>query len=316
MSPPILSAGLRCRDVRRTLARRRRSRRFGRRLLWLAPLAVLLLGGALGGARWLLTADRFAVQRIETGPYRFTDPAALDACLRRAHGGNIWTAASARRLDAELASLAWVRRARVSRELPGTLRVELEEWRPLLRVQPDSNVAAEAGVLVMRGDGRLEAFPAHLPPPQLPVLAGARFVQGPAGDWQVAPGLADSVLALILAVGETGLEGVVPVDFVLADATGLSLVLQGAQGRLLVGGEDYAGRLRRFLAVGSRVAAGSTIDLRFGRRVFVDGRPAVEDETEASEGAAAGARRGRPATDTARAAPARGSDRSGRPARA
>jgi hypothetical protein len=254
------------------LASTRRGRRPRRRLFWLLSLVFVAAAGLPGGARWLLTAERFAVVRIETGPYRFSDPAQLEAQLGAALGSNIWTGAGARRLLAELPALPWVRLARVARELPGTLRVELEEWRPLLEVAPDSSVGAGPGEFVLLADGRVEQFPGHLPRPDLPLLVGARLQARPDGGWRLAPDQADSVLALAAAVAETGIEGCAPVDFILTGDEGLSLVLQGGRARLLVGGEDYAGRLRRFLALRNRLPDGAVVDLRFERRLFVDDR--------------------------------------------
>ncbi len=268
------------------LASARRARRPRRRLLWLLPLGVVVVAGLCGGARWLLTAERFAVVRIETGPYRFSDPAPLEARLAAAIGSNIWTGAGSRRLAADLPGLPWVRRARVSRELPGTLRVELEEWRPLLEVAPDSSVGAGPGEFVLLADGRVEPFPGHLPRPDLPLLVGARLHARPDGGWRLAPDQADSVLALAAAVAETGIEGCAPVDFILAGEDGLSLVLQGGRARLLVGGEEYAGRLRRFLALRNRLPDGAVVDLRFERRLFVDG-PRDDEPAPAGDGAEA-----------------------------
>jgi hypothetical protein len=278
------------------LASARRGRRPRRRLLWLLALGLVVAAGLLGGARWLLTAGQFSVVRIETGPYRFSDPAQLEARLGAALGSNIWIGAGSRRLMAELPALPWVRRVRVARELPGTLRVELEEWRPLLAVAPDSGVGAGPGEFVLLADGRVEPFPGHLPRPDLPLLVGARLQARPDGGWRLAPAQADSVLALAAAVTETGIEGCAPVDFILAGDDGLSLVLQRGRARLLVGGEQYADRLRRFLALRNRLPDGAVVDLRFERRLFVDDQN-TPDPAPAGDGAgkpeAAAVRRGR-----------------------
>ena len=284
MSFNPLSPGERGPAAGGALAAARRGRRPRRRLFWLLPLGLALVAGALGGTRWLLTAERFSVARIETGPYRFSDPAQLEAQLAAALGSNIWTGAGARRLATWLPGLPWVRRARVARELPGTLRVEIEEWRPLLAVAPDSSVGAGPGEFVLLADGRVEQFPAHLPRPDLPLLVGARVQARPDGGWRLAPDQADSVLSLASAVAETGIEGCAPVDFILAGSDGLSLVLQGGRARLLVGGEEYAGRLRRFLALRNRLPDGAVVDLRFERRLFVDGQGDA-DPAPAGEGA-------------------------------
>ncbi len=49
----------------------------------------------------------------------------------------------------------------------------------------------------------------------------------------------------------------------------------------------YAGRLRRYLAVRSEIAAGAVVDLRFQRRVFVEAAPPPEPESLPEGGEAA-----------------------------
>jgi hypothetical protein len=259
-------------------------------LLWIVPVLLIAGAGALLGARWALTADRFAVRRVETGPYRFSEPGELERRLSAALGCNIWTREGERRLRAELAALPWVRRVEIERELPGTLSVRLEEWRPLFAVQPDSQSTARLGArpttLVLCGDGRVVPFPAHLPAPDLPLLTGAALAPGDAGpnpaQWRLAGRVAAEVLALGDAVAETGLEAVAPIDFVVSGRDGLTVILQDARGRLRLGEDGYAGSLRRYLAVRGELAAGATVDLRFGRRVFVGvGEPADDAPADA-----------------------------------
>ena len=291
MSRPVLDLGERCLPAGRALARRRRDRRRHRRRLWLAPLALMLLAGCGAGSRWLLTADRFAVARVETGPYRFTEPAVLEARLGTALGASIWTRDVETRLGQALGDLPWLSRFRLQRRLPATVRVELEEWRPLLLVQPDSLTDAGGRALVLVADGRVLPFPAHLPPPDLPLLVGVPLAAaaGPGHEpaWRVPPVQVPSLLALEAAVAETGLEALAPIDFVLAESDGLTLVLQRGQARLRLGQEDYAGRLRRYLAVRSEIAAGAVVDLRFQRRVFVEAAPPPEPESLPEGGEAA-----------------------------
>jgi hypothetical protein len=52
-------------------------------------------------------------------------------------------------------------------------------------------------------------------------------------------------------------------------ADGFAIDLQGERGRLLVGAEDFRGRLGRFLLTESKVPNGSLIDLRFHNRVGI-----------------------------------------------
>ncbi len=310
MSEPLLCVGERRLPAGRPLAAHRRERRRWRRWLWIVPAVALACAAVVLGARWALTADRFAVSRVETGPYRFSEPRDLERRLATALGCNIWTREGERRLREQLAASPWVRQVDVARELPGTLRVRIDEWRPLVAVQPDSQTAARGaarGALVLCGDGRVVPFPAHLPQPDLPLLVGAGLEPaGASGNgaaaWRLAGGLAERVLALHDAVAETGLEAVAPIDFVVAGADGLTLVLQDGRGRLRLGDGGFVAGLRRYLAVRGELAAGATVDLRFGRRVFVGAAGPADDG--ATEGAAGSPAVGRGATGAGGAAAA------------
>ena len=240
------------------MARRRRRSGSARRR-WIVGASALLLAAALGlGIRWLLTTPRFEVTRIESSRYRFTRKAELDACLRGwlDRRLNIWTFDAAA-LCAEVEALTWVRRAEVERHLPATLRVNVWEWRPLLRLAHATDGPGDA--LVESGE-RLP-LPAHLPAPDLPLLMDAEG----AGAFDAEP-----VLALLEAVRETRLEAEAEVDFIVRDARGLSVVLAGSGRRLVVGREDFERRLQRYLGVTERLPEAAEIDLRFERQVYID----------------------------------------------
>jgi len=78
------------------------------------------------------------------------------------------------------------------------------------------------------------------------------------------------LLDLLAAMRETGLERVCEVDFILRERRGLAVVLAGDKGRLVVGGEDFAIRLQRYLDVAERVPSGAEVDLRFERQVYIE----------------------------------------------
>jgi hypothetical protein len=298
MKGPSLCLGERRAPAGRPLAARRRERRRWRRWLWLAPLIAVAAGGLLWGVRWALTADRFAVARVESGPYRFSAPGDLERRLAAGLGCNIWTRAGERRLREALLASPWVRRVDVQRELPGTLRVAIEEWRPLMLVQPDSAAAAVGarGTLALCADGRVVPLPAQLPAPDLPLLVGAELTPAAnggeqAGWWRLEEGLAGRVIALAAAFAETDLEAVSSVDFVTVGRDGLTVILQDGRARLRLGEGGYASSLRRYLAVRGELADGATVDLRFARRVFV-GAAAPHDSSGVQGGALTGAKAG------------------------
>ncbi len=265
---PRTSIGEMARRQRPT-AVRRRARRRARRLRLLGAAALVLALAAWPAARWLLTSPVFAVDRVEAGPYRFTDPATLEPLLDAALGCSLWSGAPGR-LAARLEALPWVREARVVRRIPSRLRVELREWRPLLAVAPPAGAGGDGPErLLLLEDGSLAPPPADLPSPALPVLVGAAPERG-ADGWSLG-GTGAAVLDLMAAVAETGLEASAPVDYVVASERGLSLVLQDGGRRLIVGRQDFAARLRLYLATRDQLAEGETVDLRFRGRVTVRG---------------------------------------------
>jgi cell division septal protein FtsQ len=244
--------------------RRRAPRGPGRWLLrGSLGLTVLIVLGAV--AAWLGTGATFAVRRVETGVYRFTDGKVLEDRLAALLGRNIW------RLDGDeiatlLADLPWVRDVAVTRRLPAELHLDLAEWRPLLDVA-GTDGGATPQVLV--GDGRVLPFPTDLVPPALPVLTGVTTLTDADGGRRLEPAVGAQVLELLAALQTTGLEAACPVDFVVARSGGFAIVLQGGAATLLLGREDFRERLERYLVAREHLAAGLEVDLRFRDRVTV-----------------------------------------------
>lgn len=244
--------------------RRRTERRRGRQLLRAAPVVVVVLVLA-AGAWWLTTGEIFALSRVETGAYRFTDEAALQERLATLLGRNIWRLGRDE-IAAALGDLPWVRDVGVTRRLPADIRLEIREWHPLVSL-PDAGEGPGPGVLV--GDGRVLCFPGELEAPALPVLVGVAAVQDSAGVRRLDPDACGDVLALLAAIDASGLEAICPVDFVVARRQGYAIVLQGDQGTLLVGREGFRDRLERYLDARDHLAEGLEVDLRFRDRITV-----------------------------------------------
>jgi hypothetical protein len=227
---------------------------------------MLALVAALAGAGWwLLAGDLFALSRVETGGYRFTDKAALESCLARLLGHNAWTLREADVAEA-LAPLPWVRGVTLHRQLPDRLHLEIHEWRPLV-ILASANPAATPLVLV--ADGRVLEFPADLVPPALPVLTGVAAAADSSGTRRLPQAEEQRLLSLLAAVESSGLEAHAPVDFVVAREQGYAIVLAGGAGTLLVGREMFADRLERYLTARDHLAPGLEVDLRFRDRVTV-----------------------------------------------
>lgn len=281
---PALRPGLR-RDavfaVRRTTPARRR---FPWRRWLFSTLAVAFLAG--GG--WALTqSGLFAVARIETGAYRFTDEHQLKVALSPLLGRNLWTVAQPD-LAAAATRLPWVREVYMERRWPRVIGVELIEWRPLL-VVAEPGAPPEAPTLVLVDDGRVLPFPPGMAAPALAVLTGVVVERSAGGPARLPQELAPSVLELVAALESTGLDAVTPVDFVVARADGFGIVLskdadQLSYGTLLVGREEFADRLSRYLTARDHIERNLEIDLRFKDRLTVRPRPVQEGE-EGEEGA-------------------------------
>lgn len=218
-----------------------------------ASLLVLAVGGVFG-VRWARTADVFAVDRIETWRYRYTQKAVIDSLLGARLGHNIWTC-DVDSLSADITDLPWIREAPVMRRPPGTLTVALVEWEPRLRFRDRDGTR-----LLLLEDGRLVDQPDHVSEPDVPLYVGPGIPQ------REIRGL---YLDLLDAVAETGLDELYGVEAVDEIRSGLVVVLADGAGRLDVGRESFAARLKRYLAVAGDLARGATVDLRFNGQVYV-----------------------------------------------
>ncbi len=124
------------------------------------------------------------------------------------------------------------------------------------------------------GDGRVLPYPDRLPGPGLPVLVGVRAPRDSTGTRRLDATQLPRVMELLAAVESTGLEAADPVDFVVARTEGFAIVLQNGRGTLMVGREDFANRLQRYMfGRDNRRNRVSTYDLRFRDMITVR-RPA------------------------------------------
>jgi hypothetical protein len=263
MSGPSLIIGEPTGAGRRPMARRPR-RRAPRRVIILRSSVVGAMVVLLGvAACWLLTSSTFAVARVESGPYRYTDERDLQAAFARCLGRNIWTL-STEDVRRQLALLPWVRDLTVRRRLPSSIVVEFQEWRPILALPA---AAAGGPPRLLLANGRVLDQPVYLDSPGLPLLVDASLIEDPAGGWRLLDPEASCVLSLTEALATTGLEAVAPVDFVLCRPEGFQVVLQSKQGSLQVGREDFRERLERYLLTRAKVPAGVQVELRFRDRV-------------------------------------------------
>ncbi len=257
-------------DSRRSLATRRRSRRIGWRHL-VKPVTIVLasaVGIAILG-HWLLTASLFAIDRVETGRYRYTDPVPLEKCLSSVLGRNIW-AYRAKDMKSALQVLPWVREVRVRKILPASLRIDLLEWQPVLTVSPrGAPPQAAASEYVLLANGCVVAFPGDMTPPALPVLAEVKLEPAGPGQWRLQGIGTESVLDLATAIAVTGLEATSAVDFILPQEDGFAVVLRENQRKLQVGREEFTARLLNYIVAKERLQTTADLDLRYrGQIIF------------------------------------------------
>jgi cell division septal protein FtsQ len=155
------------RPPRRTRARRLRRTRFARAIAATRLLGAVAVGVLLLWAAWLevMSLEQLAVAQVTVRGSRFLSEGEVRELLGPAVGENIL------RLDigalkARLRRSPWVRDAAVSRTLPDTLRVDIQEREPLALAELDRLYLMDAeGVLVDLYGPRTAAF-------DLPIVRG------------------------------------------------------------------------------------------------------------------------------------------------
>jgi cell division septal protein FtsQ len=177
----------------------------------------------------------------------------------------------------------------VRRELPDRLAVQIEEWQPLVRVALPVAEDGRLRTLLLVSDGRLLPAPDHLPTPELPWVVGVEpAAAGAPAPWSLPGGVARRLVELTSAVAATGLEATAPIDFVVAEQGELSILLQGSGRKLLLGGDDFETRIRRYLVVHQELAAAAVVDLRYANQVLTrqpEAPPLPEDDAGEPGGA-------------------------------
>lgn len=228
----------------------------------LAGVGVLAaaVAGVLAAPRVLPALPGFEVRRVEVLGTHLLDPREVVRSAGIAQGQSVWDDPAV--WEAALSRHAAIQSARVSRRLPGTLRVEVQEKRPV------AYVAEEALIPVTAAAERLPVDPAAAPA-DLPIVRTAAGVDS----------LPRLVLAEIERLGRMDGELMAEVSEVRprGDA-GDVLLLRHARADILIPAGAPAERLVELRAVLSeidgRVGPGETagvaeVDLRFAEQVVV-----------------------------------------------
>jgi cell division protein FtsQ len=247
---------------------RRRPRRSGAaraaRVAGLVLLGMLTLAGATAGVRWLLTAPRFAVARIDVEGASRVSADRVRSAAAIPPGTNLW------RLDpatvaARVAALPEIRRAEIIRRFPNQIVILVEERRPFTLVH--------AGRLHwLDEEGRMLDEVPQAVVPSVPVVSGLSDAE--LGSMRVDPSpRAREAVALIrtlLRSGSALSAAISEIDVSRTDGPVLYTV-EGVEVRL--GTEEWEERLARLERILRQVGRDGdpvrAIDLRFRDQVVL-----------------------------------------------
>jgi len=254
--------------------RRRRMFRLARRSgAWLCVgLLVVALGGALAsGGRWLLTAPRFAVERVEVAGQSHLSVNEVVAASGLAPGQNLFRL-DARRAVADVEALPMVRRAELVRAFPNRVTLLVEERQPFVLVHAGGLHRPAGGFYWMDEQG------VPLGPETRAVALDAPLVSAAGPDDIAAAGRTPServaggvaLIRTLMRAQSSLLREISEVD--VSRPEGLVLyMLDGVEVRL--GREDWDDRLGRLDGVLAQLRASgqraTSIDLRFRDQVVL-----------------------------------------------
>lgn len=252
------------------LRRRRRPRRMLRLVrrggTWLCVgLLVIALGGAVSaGGRWLLTAPRFAVARVEVAGQSQLSADQVVAASGLSPGQNLF-GLDARRAVAGVEALPMVRRAELVRAFPNRVTLLVEERQPFVLVHAGGLHWVDEQGVSLGPETRAVALGA-------PLVSAARSDDVAAASRtpsdRVAAGVA--LVRTLMRAQSPLLREISEVD--VSRPEGLVLyMLDGVEVRL--GREDWDDRLGRLSGVLAQLRASgqraTSIDLRFRDQVVL-----------------------------------------------
>jgi cell division protein FtsQ len=204
----------------------------------------LVAGSLVAGRlmhRWATSTPRFGAKNIEVLGATRTEREAILSAGGITEGGNVF-ALDLRKAERGIAALPWVARARVSRRLPDTVRIEVEEREAVAIVSAGAQYlcAADGTIFKRVGEGD---------PVDLPVVTGiprALFATHP----DEAREHVRDALALLSDLSGSSLGGRVRVDEVHHERTGdLSMTLAGHGTYVWLGRGPYRAKMARLSAI-------------------------------------------------------------------
>jgi cell division protein FtsQ len=230
-----------------TAARRERREHLKRRAKSIAntvSMGLLLVGSLVGGRlmhRWATHTPRFGARDIVVEGNARTS---RDELLQAAHiteGVNVLSI-DVKKSEQWMQLLPWVSRAHVTRRLPGSVRIEVQE-------RTASALVSVGGMYLCASDGTLFKRLGPTDPTDLPVITGLSREQ-----FQRDPDLAREnvrdALALLTDLVGSSLSGRVRVEEIHRDATGdLSMTLAGEHTYVWLGQGPYRAKMSRLSAI-------------------------------------------------------------------
>jgi cell division protein FtsQ len=264
------------RPKRRTRVRPRRRGLAARGTVLLQAAAVGLLAVAFAWTAWqrVFASEKLRVGRLEVRGSHFLSEGEVRELLGPAVGENI-LGLDIEDLKARLRASPWVAEATVTRTLPDTVRVEIEERVPLALAELER-------LYLMDGDGGLiDLYGPRTGAFDLPIVRGLVGVEEASRRDR-----ARRAGVLLADLAELGSE--VSEVFVLPSGD-LRVVLHGAGEVLLFADPPYRERLVTFLALrrelASRVPDAEHFDLRYRGRIFAKRPPAPATAAATEPGA-------------------------------
>ncbi len=248
MGRPIPAAELSAEDPEAlALAKAARRERLKQQLssaLSTLSMAALVVGSLVAGRvthRWATTTPRFGAKDIEVQGAQRTPRDAVLVAGSIAEGRNVLSL-DLRKVERGIETLPWVSRARVSRRLPGTVRVEIEE-------REAAAVVSAGGLYLCASDGTLFKRLGEQDPTDLPVLTGI-----PRELFATDPDLAREhirdALALLSDLSGSSLGGRLRVDEVHHEPTGdLSMTIAGRGTYVWLGRGPYRAKMARLSSI-------------------------------------------------------------------
>ena len=222
--------------------------------VWLNRALVVLAAAVVlaGGTRAWTALESIPVRRITvTGELAHTQAEAVQALVQSSLTGGFLDA-DLQKMRRELRGLPWIHEVTVRRRWPGALEIHVVEQLAIARWGEDGFLNHEGGIFQSRNSREDDSLP---------------LLEGPPGSAAVLMG---KYLRLI--------EMLAPLDLRVAqlamDERGQVAAVLGGGMRLVIGSEDFFGRMQRFVAIyreelAARSAEIERVDLRYSTGLAV-----------------------------------------------